>query len=450
MDEALIRRYEDRRIPRYTSYPTAPHFTPSIGAAVYREWLGEIDPAAPVSLYLHVPFCTALCWYCGCHTKVPGHYEPIARYVDALCTEIELVAEAVPATLSVQHLHWGGGTPTIIGAAAFERVTALIERRFAVAGDAERAIEIDPRRLSGDMVRALAAGGITRASLGVQSFDPVVQRAINRVQSFDETRQAVEALRDAGILSINLDLLYGLPQQSVASCRETVARALELAPDRLAVFGYAHVPAMKPHQRRIEEAALPAPRLRQGQAETIAHSLVNAGYVPIGLDHFARPEDALARALEAGTLRRNFQGYTTDHSATLIGLGASSIGTLPRGYVQNAPQIRAYGDAVAGGRLATARGVMVTDEDRFRGEIIERLMCDLRVDLGAIAVGYGREEGTLAPKKAVLAELAGAGVVRLDGSVVTIVEDCRVLARVVAAVFEAYLDPAADRHARAL
>ena len=450
MDEALIRQFEDRRIPRYTSYPTAPHFTPLIGEAIYREWLGELDPAAPVSLYLHVPFCTALCWYCGCHTKVPGHYEPIARYVDALCAEIELVAQAVPATLGVQHLHWGGGTPTIIGPAAFDRVMALIERRFAVAAGAERAIEIDPRRLSADMVRALASAGITRASLGVQSFDPAVQRAINRVQSFDETRQAVEALRDAGILSINLDLLYGLPQQSVASCRETVARVIELAPDRLAVFGYAHVPAMKPHQRRIDEAALPAPLLRHAQAEAIAQSLADAGYVRIGLDHFARPQDALARALAAGTLRRNFQGYTTDRSVTLIGLGASSIGTLPRGYVQNAPQIRAYGDAVAGGRLATARGVMVTDEDRFRGEIIERLMCDLRVDLGAIAAGYGREEGALAPEQAALAELAGAGVVRLDGNVVTIAEDCRMLARVVAAVFDAYLDPAADRHARAL
>jgi oxygen-independent coproporphyrinogen III oxidase len=450
MDPRLIRRFEDQRIPRYTSYPTAPHFGPAVGAAACRGWMTAIDPAARVSLYLHVPFCKSLCWYCGCHTKVPGHDEPIDRYVDALEREIALVAELLPARMRVSHLHWGGGTPTIVGPARFERLMAAIDRRFSIADEAELAIEIDPRRLSADMAGALAAGGINRVSLGVQSFDPVVQQAINRIQSFEVTRRAVEMLRGAGIDRLNFDLLYGLPHQTVGSCEATVGQALELRPDRLAVFGYAHVPAIKRHQQHLDAAALPDAALRHAQATAMAAELRRRGYLAIGLDHFALPQDGLARAFADRRLRRNFQGYTTDQTEVLIGLGASSIGAWPQGYVQNAPQIGAYDEAVAAGRLAVARGLVLGDDDRLRRDVIEELMCYLEVDLAAIAARHGVGIAAFAGERAALAELAGHGVVRLDGDRVAVTEECRMLSRVVAAVFDTYLDAAGSRHARAI
>lgn len=450
MDPRLVRRFEDQRIPRYTSYPTAPHFSPAVGAATCQGWMTRIAPETRVSLYLHVPFCTSLCWYCGCHTKVPGHDEPIERYVAALEQEIALVADLLPGRMRVSHLHWGGGTPTILGPARFERLMALVYRRFAVADDAELAIEIDPRRLTREMVAALAACRINRASLGVQSFDPDVQRAINRMQSFEMTASAVAALRDAGIDRLNFDLLYGLPLQTVASCEATVERALALNPDRLAVFGYAHVPAIKRHQQRIDAATLPDAALRLAQAESIAAALHRAGYVAIGLDHFARTEDATARALADHTLHRNFQGYTTDRADVLIGLGASSIGAFPQGYVQNTPQIGAYIEEVSAGRLATARGLALSDDDRLRRDIIEQLMCYLKVDLAAQAARHGVDLAIFGRERAALADLAEQGVVRLDGHRVTVNEDCRMLSRVVAAVFDTYLDAAAGRHARAI
>jgi oxygen-independent coproporphyrinogen-3 oxidase len=450
MDPALIRRFEDRRIPRYTSYPTAPHFSPSVGPAACRSWMTTIDPAARISLYLHVPFCTSLCWYCGCHTKVPGHDEPIDRYVEALEQEIALVAGCLPARMQIGHLHWGGGTPTIIGPARFERLMAQIYRRFAVADDAELAIEIDPRRLTREMVASLAVCSINRVSLGVQSFDPDVQRAINRIQSFETTQEAAEALRGAGIARLNFDLIYGLPQQSVASCESTVARALVLRPDRLAVFGYAQVPALKRHQQRIDAATLPDAAQRYAQAETIATALRRSGYVAVGLDHFALPDDGLPRALAAHTLHRNFQGYTTDEAGALIGLGASSIGAFAQGYVQNAPQIGAYLEAVAEGRLATARGLALDDDDRLRRDIIEQLMCYLAVDLAAQAARHGVDLASFAEERAALHDLAAEGIVRIEHDQVTLNEDCRMLVRVVAAVFDTYLDGTSGRHAKAI
>ncbi len=450
MDPALIRRYGEQRLPRYTSYPTAPHFTAEVGEAACGAWLEGLDLGARLSLYLHVPFCRSLCWYCGCHTKVPGHDEPIARYAEALAAEIALVAERLPARMAVAHLHWGGGTPTILGAARFARLMDLVRDRFAVAQSAELAVEIDPRRLTEEMVAALAEAGINRASLGVQSFDPAVQQAINRMQSFDETRRAVESLRAAGIARLNFDLLYGLPHQTVASCEATVAEALTLAPDRLAVFGYAHLPSLKLHQRRIDEAALPDAAEREAQAEAIAAALKGAGYVAIGLDHFARPDDPLAQALRARRLRRNFQGYTTDAADALLGFGASSIGSWPQGYAQNQPQITAYREAVAAGRLPAVRGLALGGEDRLRRDIIEEIMCYLEVDLASVASRHGIAPAALAAEQAELAGLARAGIVRLEGGRVSVAEECRMLTRAVAAVFDAYLSAAPGRHARAI
>jgi oxygen-independent coproporphyrinogen-3 oxidase len=388
LDAELVARY-DRRVPRYTSYPTAPNFTPDVDAAAYAAWLGALPRGEALSLYLHVPFCAELCFYCGCHTTVARRYAPVAAYVDLIEREIALVAGLLGKSRPVAHVHWGGGTPTILSPEHFIQINRILRLRFDVGRDAEIAIEIDPRVLTPIHVEALAAAGVNRASLGVQDFDETVQRAINRIQTYQETASAVERLRGAGIRSVSLDLMYGLPHQSVASVETSVRTALQLNPDRIALFGYAHVPWMKRHQALLPEDRLPEAVERIRQASAASAAIVEAGYVAIGLDHFARPDDPLAHSQRTGHLRRNFQGYTTDKAPTLIGFGTSSIGHLPQGYVQNASSTVAYRDAILSGRLATARGIAVTADDRLRGAIIERLMCDLEVDLERIASIYG-------------------------------------------------------------
>ena len=269
--------YGQERLPRYTSYPTAPHFSSAVGAATYAEWLSAIPRQAQASLYLHVPFCRSMCWYCGCHTSVARRDEPVAVYESALRCEIDLVARQIDRRIKVSHIHFGGGTPTIMAPESFVDLMGTLRHAFFVLPSAEIAIEIDPRRLSGAMVDALALGGVNRASLGVQSFDPDVQRAINRVQSFEETAAAAANLRRAGIEGINFDLIYGLPHQTVASCLDTVRRSVELRPDRFSVFGYAHVPAFKKHQRKIDEAVLSDTLERHDQACAIAEALREGG-----------------------------------------------------------------------------------------------------------------------------------------------------------------------------
>ncbi|MDE2167068.1 MAG: oxygen-independent coproporphyrinogen III oxidase [Alphaproteobacteria bacterium] len=424
------------RLPRYTSYPTAPNFTPAIDGAVTRDWLRTIDPKQSASLYFHVPYCRSLCWYCGCHTKIPADDTAIGRYIETLLAELDLVVSLLPPRVGITHLHWGGGTPTIIGPSAMRRLQAAITRDFRLDAGAEIAIEVDPRTLTAEMATTLGACGFNRASLGVQTFDPVVQRAIHRIQNAAVTEAAVRHLRDAGIRALNLDLIYGLPHQTVASCVATVERVLDFAPDRVAVFGYAHVPAMKPHQRHIDEAKLPDAAARFAQAEAIAEAFLTAGYRRIGLDHFAKPDDALARALDAGRLRRNFQGYTTDGADLLLGFGASAIGRLPQGYVQNTPRIAAYQEAVAAGRMATARGVHFTAEDRLRAVVIERLMCDLTVDLEAASAAW-LPAYNFARERKRLAVMAADGLVEIEGARITVPAEMRPFVRRVAAVFDA-------------
>lgn len=285
----LAASYGEERLPRYTSYPTAPHFSPAIGADSYARWLAELPAGASASLYLHVPFCREMCWYCGCHTQIVRRDELVAAYQRTLRSEIGLVAEIIGRRIKVEHIHFGGGTPTIMAPDAFAELMSAIRQAFFVLPSGEIAVEIDPRTLTADMVEAMRLSGVNRASLGVQSFDPVVQRAINRVQSYEQTASVVDMLRRAGIAGINFDLIYGLPHQTVASCLDTVRHALALAPDRFSVFGYAHVPAFKKHQRMINEGVLPDGIARHDQACAIANALKEAGYVQVGLDHFARP-----------------------------------------------------------------------------------------------------------------------------------------------------------------
>ncbi len=434
-----------RRVPRYTSYPTAPHFHRGVDEACYRRWLAQLDGAAPVSLYLHVPFCHRLCWYCGCHTSIERRAAPIEVYVDGLIAELESVADAARGRLSVSALHLGGGTPNMLPAAAMRRLFGAVHRQLRLLPSAEIAAEIDPRILTPEWVEAAAEVGLNRASLGVQDIDPTVQRAINRLQPFAATVRAVELLRAAGVGSINLDLMYGLPHQTVDSIVATVDTVACLAPERIALFGYAHVPWMKPSQKILSGPALPGPIQRLDQQAAAAERLVRHGYVGIGLDSFARPEDPLTKGA-----RRNFQGYTTDTAAALIGLGASAIGRLPQGYVQGVTAIPEWQAAVMAGRLPVARGVELTAEDRFRGEIIERLMCELEVDIGDVAARHGRSACEVEAEIGDLDLLAGDRLVDRDGRRIRVTERGRPFVRSVCAVFDRYLDSVRARHAAAV
>lgn len=450
MRPELVKLFEAARVPRYTSYPTAPHFSARIGPAEHAAWLAAVPEDRPISLYLHVPFCRRLCWYCGCTTAIAPDTARPEAYAELLSAEIELVAAHLPGRVPVAHLHWGGGTPSSVGPRAFLRLVERLRRRFRIEPAAEHAIELDPRFLEPAMIEALVEAGVNRASLGVQSFDPEVQRAINRIQPADRTLAAIDALRRAGISRINVDLLYGLPKQTVASCRATVAELLPAAPDRVAIFGYAHLPSLKKHQRLIDERQLPGAVERVAQFEAMAEALEAAGYVPIGLDHFARPEDPMARAAAEGRLRRNFQGYTTDPAETLVGLGASAISSFREGYVQNLHELAPWRAAVREGRLPTARGLLLSPRDRLEREAIERIMCDGAVDLAAVGARHGVAPQACITNPARLAELERLGIVERDGTVLRVPAECRPLLRIAATIFDRYLEASPARHAVAV
>ena len=444
----LLSRYADARMPRYTSYPTAPNFSNEVDDADYRSWLASLTPGT-ASLYVHIPFCRAMCWYCGCHTTVASREAPVARYLESLAKEIGLVSRYVRGLRTISHVHFGGGTPTMMSPAQMRSIMGEFRSRFTFEESAEVAIEIDPRTLTREMAEALGECGFNRASLGVQSFDLRVQRAINRVQSFEQTQAAMRLLRANGITRVNFDLIYGLPNQSLQSCLDTVEQAVTLRPERLAVFGYAHVPAFKPHQRKIDEAALPDSDARFTHSRAIADALVRAGYVEIGLDHFALPDDPLAKAAAEGRLHRNFQGYTTDEAEVLIGLGASSIGRMPQGYVQNETRIPVYQRIVNEGRLPVARGYRFAGEDRLRGAVIERLMCDNRVDVEQICKEFGSDPARLLGS-ARLGPLIADGLVEKHGAEISVKPHARPLVRSIAAAFDTHLAATADRFSRAV
>lgn len=440
-----ILAHADRRIPRYTSYPTAPHFSPSVSSATYRDWLGRLPAETRASVYLHVPFCRTLCWYCGCHTRATQSFTPVARYLDMIEREMALLADALPNRLPLAHVHWGGGSPSLVAPARFRTLMDRLDAYFDRADDAEVAVEVDPRTVDADFVDAMADCGVTRVSMGVQTFDPAIQQAINRVQTYETVAATADLLRCAGIAGLNMDLLYGLPHQSVESAADTARQLVGLAPDRVSVFGYAHVPHMMKHQRLIDESALPGPADRLAQADANAETLLAAGYVAIGLDHFARADDSLAVAQRAGRLQRNFQGYTVDPADALFGLGASSIGALPQGYVQNVADIRQWHAAVRDGHLPVARGVALTSDDRLRRDVIMRLMCDLAVDLDTVAASHG-----MAAPAFDLDDLEAEGVICRDGNRISLAAPYRTLARIVAAAFDARLAASSARHAIAV
>ncbi|MDR3461108.1 MAG: oxygen-independent coproporphyrinogen III oxidase [Beijerinckiaceae bacterium] len=441
--------FTDRSVPRYTSYPAAPHFHGGVDGHVYGDWLESLSRTpAPVSLYLHVPFCRSVCFYCGCSTKATRRDEPLAAYAVLLRKELAMVASRT-GRLPVSHMHWGGGTPNLLPSAVLAGIVADIRRDFDILPDAEHAMEIDPRYLTPEGAASLAAAGVTRVSLGVQDFDSAVQMMIGRIQPFDTVVNAAESLRQVGIRDFNFDLIYGLPGQTVESIDRTVRLAVSLNPSRIAMFGYAHVPWFRANQRLIDEEKLPDRLSRIRLAETARGAIESEGYVAVGIDHFARPTDSLARAASARTLRRNFQGYTTDAATSLIGVGASSVGQMPQGYVQNAADTSVWTEAIGQGQFAVVKGLALTAEDRLRAEVIAELLCYFDVDYAAIALRHGFGAGVFAGAIEELAPLVDAGFLRIEAGRVTILREGPALARVVASAFDAYLKTGA-RHSLAV
>ena len=437
------------QVPRYTSYPTAPHFSSDVGPTAYDGWLESLPPQTPLSLYLHIPFCDTLCWFCACNTTVVNNYGPVREYCETLLKELELVASRLGRRHPVMHIHWGGGSPTLLSHEDLQLLTSTIRRYFDVARDAEIAVEIDPRGFNPSLARSLAACGVTRASIGLQDCSRKVQQAINRIQSDEEVGFTVRQLRENGIHHINFDMVYGLPHQTPEGFDRNLDMVLRLHPNRVAVFGYAHVPHFKRHQALIPEEALPGTEQRMALARQAAFTLCAHGYEAVGIDHFALPNDGLAVAAHARNLRRNFQGYTTDTSHALIGLGASSIGQLPQGYVQNAATVPRYREAVMAGQLPVAKGHLLTVEDRLRADIIQEIMCYMDVDAGAICARHGFDPGHVDLAIASLGPLAEEDHLAIRGRHISIDPLQRQAARLAAAAFDTYLQQGQARHAPA-
>jgi len=441
MKSDLISKYS-APVPRYTSYPTATQFQPDIGVSQYRQWLSELPDAVSLSLYVHIPFCQQLCWYCGCNTKATKRYEPIANYLQPLGFEIDQVAALLPSSHTVTHMHWGGGSPNILKAEDTTRLASHLGQRFQI-GKAEFAVEIDPRDLEAAQVEALARAGVNRVSIGVQDFDEAVQRAIGRLQTFAATRQAIERFREVGIGAVNIDLVYGLPHQTCDSLGRTLDKVVDLAPERIAAFGYAHLPQRLRHQRLIAVGTLPGSAERFAQAELLARRLSDAGYNRIGLDHFAKQSDPLA----SKQVHRNFQGYTTDDAETLIGFGASAIGRLPQGYVQNAVSTGDYAARICTSGLATLRGFALGPEDRMRAHIVERLMCDSEISVAALERKFGNAASPLVAEIHKLLDDDADGLLEGTGDGFRVTPLGRPFVRSICAVFDSYLAAGSARHA---
>ena len=433
--------------PRYTSYPTAPAWKETYGASDYAAILGDsATSGAPLSLYVHLPFCERLCFFCGCTVVITGtRHGPEHPYLETLGREIDWVADRVGSGRTVVQLHWGGGTPTYFAPDLLEALGRRILSRFQLAPDAELGVEVDPRVTSRTHLETLAGLGFNRLSMGVQDFDPRVQEAINRIQPYAETRSLVEDARDLGIPSVNMDLIYGLPHQTPESFSTTIDRVLEIGPDRLAVYSYANVPWMKKHQV-VLEPHLPDQATKFGIFRTALERFSDAGYEYIGMDHFARPDDELARARRDRTLHRNFQGYTTKAGTDLIGLGMSAIGSVGRHYVQNRRELPAYRSAVAAEGSATFRGSRLTDDDLLRRDVIQNLLCHGVIVKAEIEERYGIGfDETFGGALRALEGCAADGLVENSADALRATALGRVFLRNLAMPFDAYLDAAPEK-----
>ena len=438
----------DARVPRYTSYPTAPHFGAQVTASQFTRWIEEIPEGSAISLYLHVPFCRRLCWFCACRTQGTSSDAPVAAYAQTLLDEIALLARHLPRGVTLSRLHWGGGTPTLLSANLMKTLSDAIFKVVPLGKNAEFSVEIDPNEIDAERLDALAAAGMNRASIGVQDFDPLIQQTIGREQSYALTARVADMIRERGIPSLNADILYGLPHQTLTRIADSVQKLLTLSPDRVALYGYAHVPWMSRRQQMIPSDAMPTPEERLRLFEAAAQLFEWDGYRAIGIDHFARPEDGLAVAQAVGRLRRNFQGYTDDTAPILIGLGASSISRFPQGYAQNASGTADHTKAIRAGVFSTHRGHVFQGEDILRARLIEAVMCDFRIDRAEILAGFDVAPSHLDGLLRTAAE-AFPGMVTLAPDGLSILPHGRALTRMVARSFDAY-DQTKAQHSAAV
>jgi oxygen-independent coproporphyrinogen III oxidase len=433
VDDETVRRHAALSIPRYTSYPTAAEFSAAVTPDDHARWLSHVPSGQRVSVYLHVPYCRDLCLYCGCHTKIARRGDVIDAYRQALEAEIATVAGHLGGRPQVARLHWGGGTPSILGAVGMQSVLDVLRRHFTIEDGIEHAIELDPRHVSRQFAGELRAMGVNRASLGVQDTNPQVQAAIGRIQPIETVQAATAHLRAAGIERLNFDLIYGLPLQTVSSLQQTCTAVAALGPDRIACYGYAHMPDRRANQRLIDSRTLPTSSQRVEQAAIVASELVLQGYQAVGIDHFAKSDDSLATAARAQRLHRNFQGYTDDDCPMLLGFGASAISRFADGYVQNMADNPRYCRTVGAGKLASVRGCSMDEDDQVRARIIESLMCNFRVDLNLVAAGRDFGDELIS-----LRRMAGDGLVTMSDGVVEMTECGRSIVRVAAAIFDQY------------
>jgi len=437
-------------VPRYTSYPTAPHFHSGVSHGQFDSWLRVIKPGQNVSLYIHIPYCDQLCWFCACTTKHTQRYDAVASFLSYLRREIETVGRIVKDKAKIGAVHFGGGSPTMLHPDDLRALKTALGCAFDIQPDTDISVEIDPRDMDDARFQALASMGMTRASLGIQDFDETVQKAINRHQSFELTRAVIDGVRIHGVKSVNVDLLYGLPFQTVDSVRSTIAQTLNLKPDRIALFGYAHVPWLKKHQRMIKDEWLPDAGARFAQSSAAREMILAAGYEEIGLDHFALPEDSLSLVSVTGKLRRNFQGYTDDPYTTLIGLGPSAISQFPQGYVQNTPTTAAYQRAIAEIGLASTRGIILSEDDRIRGWIIEQLMCNFGFSLWELLGNFGAAARAIAAEAETMAAMHVNGLFEWRDEGFRVTPMGKPLVRTIAARFDKYLTTGTAQHSSAI
>lgn len=450
VDANAVLTHYTKPVPRYTSYPAAPQFQADAGQGLFLRNAPRLSRTEPVSVYIHIPYCDRLCWFCGCHTKHTLKYAPIAQYVQTLCKEIQLTADTLGFRPILSNLHLGGGSPSLLKQAELQQLRHALDKAFEIKANCEISVEIDPSDIEPDGIDELVAFGLNRASIGVQDFHPDVQAAINRPQPFEQTRDVVGLLRDSGVKSINIDALYGLPRQNKSRLMRTLEQCVEICPDRMALFGYAHVPWLKKHQNLIKTDELPDQFERYDHATQASQLLQTSGYQPIGIDHFARPADPLAQAARNGRLRRNFQGYTTDARPTMIGFGASSIGRFADSFVQNIVPIGQYLAKVQHDELPKQKGLQLSEEDQLRGEIIERLMCQFSIDFDTLDHHSPDLVRACLRTANKLVSSDRFGLCELSGNRFSIRPQARAFTRIVAAHFDAYYAPQQHRYSKAV
>jgi oxygen-independent coproporphyrinogen-3 oxidase len=442
-DQALIERY-DRSGPRYTSYPTAVQFHDGFGTADYAAAARNSNASArPLSLYFHIPFCDTVCFYCACNKIATKDRSRAQPYLDRVYRELAMQAALFDPGRRVEQLHWGGGTPTFLSSAQMRELMAETRRHFTLVDDdhGEYSIEIDPREVGEDTIGLLREIGFNRMSLGLQDLDPAVQKAVNRLQSAEQTFGVLDAARREGFRSISMDLIYGLPLQTAPSFLETLDRVIEAGPDRLSVFNYAHLPQLFKPQRRINESELPTPAQKLEILQQTGERLAEAGYVYIGMDHFARPDDELAVAQREGQLYRNFQGYSTHAHCDLVALGVTSIGMVGDTYAQNVRTLDEYYARIDAGELAVFRGVALDDDDRLRRAVITQLICNFRLDRRTVGQAWSIDfDDYFATELQTLTGMADDGLLSIEGDLVEVLPPGRLLIRNICMVFDRYLD----------